>query len=53
VDVTGVESTGERDVRLLLGAPNVWRVNDEEPIRIRIDVRPSAPEEAPETGGEG
>jgi len=53
VDVTGVESTGEREVRLLLGAPNVWRVNDEEPIRIRIDVRPAAPEETPQTGGEG
>jgi YbbR domain-containing protein len=53
VDVTGLESSEEREVRLLLGAPNVWRVNDEEPIRVRIDVRPSEPEGPPQTGGEG
>jgi YbbR domain-containing protein len=53
VDITGLEETEEREVRLLLGAPNVWRADDEEPIRIRIDVRPSEPEAPGQTGGEG
>jgi hypothetical protein len=45
VDVTGLEEPEEREVRLLLGAPNIWRADDAEPIRVRIEVRPSEPEE--------
>jgi YbbR domain-containing protein len=53
VDITGLEETEEREVRLLLGAPNVWRADEAEPILIRIDVRPSEPDEPARGGGEG
>jgi hypothetical protein len=42
VDVAGLEESEEREVRILLGAPNVWRADEDQPIRVRIEVRPSA-----------
>jgi YbbR domain-containing protein len=44
VDISGLERSEERPVRLVIGAPHVWRAGDDEPINIRIEVRPTAAE---------
>jgi len=52
VDLSGLAESEEREVRLYLGGGSVWK-EDEEPVRVVIDIEPIEVEGEPgETGEE-
>ncbi|MFQ5698631.1 MAG: YbbR-like domain-containing protein [Myxococcota bacterium] len=50
VDVTGLAAPSVREVRILLQEPNVWQVEPEGPIQVRLDVERVSAEGAGEPG---
>jgi YbbR domain-containing protein len=47
IDVSELREPAVRDVRLVIGAANVWRVDGAEPIRVDIRIEAPAPGVAP------
>lgn len=47
--LTGLETSEEREVRLYLGSGSVWK-EDDEPVKIVIEIEALAPEEVAESG---